>query len=202
MGGEKLTKPGGKPGGSEISKLPLITTSNDRAETPDELRKAWIEYMVNGFKHNEDMFKRTLEAFMRPYYLTIGMYIALFLVGISLFVVAAVVGIRGGRLAVAIVFAGLSVGSFLLFFIRQPVQALEENLEFVTWLGVAFNTYWTRLMYMTDSRTIQEDLKAADEDYRKTVERLITRHAELRTKRPDGHPGSKADSDRDTEGKG
>ena len=52
----------------------------------------------------------------------------------------------------AIAFGGLSVGSFLLFFIRQPLQALEENLEFITWLGVAFNTYWTRLMYLTRSK--------------------------------------------------
>jgi hypothetical protein len=102
------------------------------------------------------------------------------------FVVAVYLGLSDPQSAVAMVFGGLSVASFLAFFIRQPVQALEENLEFITWLGVAFNTYWTRLMYMQDQDTIQADLQAATADYSNTVERLINRHAELRGKRAGG----------------
>jgi hypothetical protein len=41
-------------------------------------------------------------------------------------------------------------------------------------------------MYMTDSKTIMADLKVAEEDFRTSVEELITRHAELRGKRPSG----------------
>ena len=85
---------------------------------------------------------------------------------------------------VAIAFAGLSVTAFLAFFVRQPLQSLEENLEFITWLGVAFNTYWTRLMYVTDPGTVQVELKAAEDDFRGSVERLIAQHADLRGKRP------------------
>ncbi len=173
------------------AKLPPIPIPYDEniTKAPAELRKAWIDYMVHGFKNNEEMFKRTLKAFMKPYHLTIWMYGALFVVGIGLFVMAAVLGLSEGKSVAAIVFAGLGVGAFLAFFIRQPVQALEENLEFITWLGVAFNTYWTRVMYMMDMKTIQADLKAADEDYRTSVERLITKHAELRGKRPGGDLG-------------
>lgn len=141
IGGEKTIKPGEEHGRSGISKLPLITINNNGAETPDELRKAWIEYMVNGFKHNEDMFKRTLKAFMKPYQLTVWMYGALFIVGIALLVLAGILGFREGKSIIAIFFAGLGAGAFLAFFIRQPVQALEENLECITWLGEAFNTY-------------------------------------------------------------
>jgi glucan phosphoethanolaminetransferase (alkaline phosphatase superfamily) len=151
--------------------------------------------MVNGFKNNEEMFRRTLEAFMKPYRLTIWMYVVLFAVGIAMFIVAVIVGLKDNKSVVAIVFAGLGVGAFLAFFIRQPVQALEENLEFITWLGVAFNTYWTRLMYMMDMKTIQSDLKAADEDYCTSVERLITKHSELRGKRPGGDLDSKTAND-------
>jgi hypothetical protein len=140
--------------------------------------------MVNGFKHNEDMFQRTLAAFMRPYHLTIWMYVALFVVGLALFVIAAVAGLYGGQPVVAIAFGGLGVGAFTVFFVREPLHALEENLEFITWLGVAFNTYWTRLMYVMDAETVQEDLKAAERDFTRTVERLITKHASLRQKRP------------------
>jgi hypothetical protein len=146
--------------------------------------------MVNGFSNNEEMFRRTLEGFIKPYRLTIWMYGILFAVGIILFAVAVIIGLRDGKSVVAVVFAGLGAGTFLAFFIRQPVQALEENLEFITWLGVSFNTYWTRLMYMMDAKTIQSDLKAADEDYCTSVERLIEKHAGLRGKRP----GSDIDS--------
>jgi len=63
---------------------------------------------------------------------------------------------------------------------QRPLQALEENLEFITWLGVAFNTYWTRLMYMDDPKTVGAELKAADDDFRTSVEKLIEAHAKLR----------------------
>jgi hypothetical protein len=185
LGGEKPVLPGEKAPKLPLPPLPSIP------DVAPELRKAWVDYMVHGFRNNEEMFKRTLKAFMKPYHLTVWMYGALFVVGIALFVLAAILGLSEGKSGVAIVFAGLGAGAFLAFFIRQPVQALEENLEFITWLGVAFNTYWTRVMYMMDMKTIQADLKAADEDYRTSVERLITKHAELRGKRPGGDPGSK-----------
>jgi hypothetical protein len=183
-GGEKPILPG--------AKLPPMSLPGEgNAENlPSELRKAWIDYMVHGFRNNEEMFRRTLEGFMKPYQLTIWMYGILFAFGILLFAAAVIIGLRDSKSVVAIAFAGLGAGAFLSFFIRQPVQALEENLEFITWLGVAFNTYWTRLMYMMETKTIQSDLKAADEDYCASVERLINKHAELRGKRP----GSDIDS--------
>jgi len=201
MGGEKLILPGDV--GSKLPlPSPLPVPDQKNGVLPDELARAWIEYMANGFRNNDAMFKRTLKAFMKPYHLTIWMYGALFVVGIGLFVMAAVLGLREDKSVVAIVFAGLGAGAFLAFFIRQPVQALEENLEFITWLGVAFNTYWTRVMYMMDMKTIQTDLKAADEDYRTSVERLITKHAELRGKRPGGNlgPNSSGGCDSNKEG--
>jgi hypothetical protein len=96
------------------------------------------------------------------------------------------IGLRNGGSIVAVAFAGLGVAAFLAFFVRQPLQALEENLQFITWLGVAFNTYWTRLMYMADPNTVQTELKAAEDDFRTSVERLIAKNAELRGKRPGG----------------
>lgn len=167
-------------GAPNLSKLPL-------PQMPDptgHLKTAWTQYMIKGLKQNEQMFQTTLKAFMKPYHLTVWLYATLFVVGIGLFVVAAIIGLRDGNSVVAIAFAGLSVAAFLAFFVQQPLHALEENLEFITWLGVAFNTYWTRLMYMTDPKTAQTELKAAEDDFRASVERLIAKHAELRGKRP------------------
>lgn len=181
-GGETAVLPG-DPG---FSKLPIATMPGQTGgqSMPPELQEAWTQYMVNGFQQNEQMFRRTLDAFMKPYNLTVWLYGTLFAVGVGLFLAGAVIGLRGGSSVVASAFAGLSITAFLAVFVRQPLLSLEENLEFITWLGVAFNTYWTRLMYMTDSKTVQAELKAAEDDFRASVERLIAQHAELRGRRP------------------
>jgi len=172
------------PGDTEPSKLPRPNLPDQNL--PPELEAAWTQYMIQGFKQNEQMFQRTLEAFMKPYRLTVWLYGALCGVGIGLFLAAVVIGLRDGESVVAIAFGGLSVIAFLAFFVRQPLHALEENLQFITWLGVAFNTYWTRLMYIADPKTVQAELKAAEDDFRASVERLITQSAALRGKRPGG----------------
>ena len=168
----------------DLSKLPMPSFPPGHASLPPELKAAWIEYMVNGFKQNERMFRSTLDAFMKPYRLTVWLYGILFVVGIGLFVTAVILGLAKDESVTAIAFAGLSVASFLAFFIRQPLRALEENLECITWLGVAFNTYWTRLMYLTDVATVQQELKAADDDFRASVTQLIEKHANLRKNLP------------------
>jgi len=180
MRGEKLIMPDE----SRTAKLPMPSLSpGGNVILPQELQAAWTQYMVSGFKQNEKMFQSTLEAFMKPYRLTVWLHATLFGVGIGLFLIAVVIGLRNGSSVVAIAFAGLSVTAFLAFFVRQPLHALEENLEFITWLGVAFNTYWTRLMYITDPKTVHVELKSAEEDFRTSVERLIAQHAESRAKR-------------------
>jgi hypothetical protein len=173
----------------ESAKLPLPRPpagNATEAAVPPELQAAWLEHMVRGFKQNERMFQDTLQAFMKPYRLTVWLYVTLFAVGLGLFIVAAVLGLRGGESVTALAFAGLGVTSFLAFFLRHPLRALEENLECITWLGVAFNTYWTRLMYMNDPATIQADLRAAEADFQASVGKLIAQHATLREQRPTG----------------
>jgi hypothetical protein len=181
LGGETWVKPAQRKA-PEPTKLPEPDAIMMTA-VPKQLHQAWVEYMMRGYKNNEKMFKRTLDAFMKPYNITIYMYVVMFIVGILFFALAAILGLRGDQPLLAIGFGGLSVVSFVTFFIRQPVQALEENLEFICWLGVAFNTYWTRLMYISDIKTVQVDIKEATDDYSIMVERLISKHAQLRAKR-------------------
>ena len=144
--GEPLVMPGAV--NAKLPRPPAWPAVPEAALSP-ELQQAWTRYMINGFQQNERMFNDTLAAFMKPYRLTVWLYAVLFAVGAGLFVVAAIIGLRDGEPVVSIAFAGLSVAAFLAFFVRQPLRALEENLEFITWLGVAFNTYWTRLLYLT-----------------------------------------------------
>jgi hypothetical protein len=136
-----LPKPLPPPRRALLRKKGATPPNRQSQEPASELDEAWTKYMVNGFTQNELMFRKTLSAFMKPYGLTVWLDVTLYLVGIGLFLAAVVIGLRNNNSVVAIVFAGLSVTSFLAFFVRQPLHALEENLEFITWLGVAFNTY-------------------------------------------------------------
>ncbi|MBN1584499.1 MAG: caspase family protein [Anaerolineae bacterium] len=172
-----------KPQAQEGTKMPVPTTPETFKNAPKELQAAWLTHMVNGFKNSETMFQRTLGAFMKPYQLTVWLYAILFAVGIGLFITSAVIGLTRDQPVVAAVFSGLGVATFIVFFIQQPLHALEENLEFITWLGVTFNTYWARLMYMLDDKTIQQDLKTAEGDFVSNIEKLIDKHAVLRGKR-------------------
>ena len=94
----------------DVKFLEATAAATPAGAVPPELQAAWTQYMVGGFKQNEQMFQRTLEAFMKPYRLSVWLYAILFAVGIGLFVVAAVVGLGKGDSVVAIAFAGLSVG--------------------------------------------------------------------------------------------
>jgi hypothetical protein len=179
--GGTVAEPPGTPG-----KAKLPDPEDLLKQVPKELRGAWVTYMTKGFENNQVMFQRTLDAFMRPYTIMVGMYVIIFVIGVLFFGAAAYLGLTGKEPALAAVFGGLSVVSFLMFFIRQPIQAITINLEFISWLGVAFNTYWTRLMYISHQETVQAELKAAADDYCAMVERIIDKHTLMHGKLPGG----------------
>ncbi|CAN5570267.1 hypothetical protein BH10CHL1_BH10CHL1_49170 [soil metagenome] len=162
------------------------------SQADPELYAAWRKHIEQGFDNNQTMFRRVLEGFMTPYWTTIWMYRALFGVGIGTFVVAAILGLisalgKGNTntaLISSVLFGGLGVGAFLVYFINRPLQALEENLQFITWLGIIYNTYWTRLAYTSDLATVQQELKVATDDTVAQIKELMDKHAELSGKRP------------------
>jgi hypothetical protein len=143
----------------------------------------WREHIKAGFEHNEEMFRRILKAFLGPYHATVWMYGILFAVGVLSFVTAAGLSIWFAEPLFALVFGGLSAVAFLSFFIRWPLRSLEENLEFITWLGIVYNTYWTRTVYAMDLATVQADLQDAAKAAIAEIERLIDKHAALGGKR-------------------
>ncbi len=110
-----------------------------------ELYAAWREHVRAGFEQNSTMFRRILDAFMEPYHTTIWMYRILFGLGVLAFVAAIVVSVWLREPLFALVFGGLSIGAFVSYFVSRPIQALEENLQLITWLGVIYNSYWTSL---------------------------------------------------------
>ncbi|MCW5844306.1 MAG: DUF3380 domain-containing protein [Caldilinea sp.] len=154
------------------------------AEVDPELYDAWRKHVERGFENNNRMFDRTLNAYMYPYWLTVGMYVLLFLVGISAFIVAARLSFEAGKEVYTLIFGGVGVTAFLTFFLTRPLQALEENLQFITWLGMIYNTYWTRLAYMTDQETVQTELEDATNESIKKIKDLLDTHSERSGNRP------------------
>jgi membrane-bound ClpP family serine protease len=130
------------------------------------------------------MFSRVLEAFLNPYWTTVWMYRILFGVGVAAFVVAAVLAVFNANLPAAALFGGLGVVAFLTYFVSRPLQALEENLQFITWLGIIYNTYWTRLVFAQNPETFQQECEQATVDAIAKIKELLDKHAERSSGRP------------------
>lgn len=163
------------------------TTGSEIAQREAEIRlrvlAAWADHMEDGLQNNTLMFGHLLKAFMRPYYMTIVMYGLLFLLGIGLFIAAVYTGSEEATVATWF-FGGLGVVTFLTFFISRPLAALEENLIIITRLGVIYNSYWTRLLYMQDNETIQADLEDATNDAIAELDKLTDKSTQLAENRP------------------
>lgn len=156
------------------------------AEADPQLYAAWREHIERGFRNNEAMFRRVLEAFMNPYWTTVWMYRILFGVGVTAFVVAAAVALIQNNIVTTLVFGGLSVAAFLGYFISRPLQALEENLQFITWLGIIYNSYWTTLTQAQEPTTYLADVKQATDDAIARMKVLMDKHTERSGARPTG----------------
>lgn len=169
---------------TDVAFLPPIDAAAIEAMTKDpKIYEYWREHIHSGFLRNDEMFKRILNAFLGPYYATVWMYGTLFAVGVLSFIAAVVLSLVTREAVFALAFGGLSVVSFLSFFIRMPLRSLEENLEFITWLGFIYNTYWNRVVYAMNQQTVQDDLQKATSDAVKDLQELIKAHAAMSGKR-------------------
>ncbi|MGD8966813.1 MAG: hypothetical protein PVI07_04830 [Anaerolineae bacterium] len=142
------------------------------------------EHIKAGYRHNDEMFRCILEPFLGPYHTTVWMNVIIFAVGILSFVSAVGLSIWSQEARYALAFGGLSAAAFLGYFIGRPLRSLEENLEFITWLGIAYTTYWTRVVAANNPDTAQQDLQSATNDATAALEKLIAKHGEMSGKRP------------------
>ena len=182
-------------GSSPDQELGLPPPVDPSGEVDAEVYAAWRQHMIDGFQRNNNMFAKILDAFTRPYWLTVRMYQAMFIVGISGIVLAAILGIWQG-IEFTLIFGGISAVAFIGFFISRPLISLEQNIQFITWLGLVYNTYWTRLMYANNAATIQDDLEEITDRAIQDIVRLLDKQAELTGKRPNlQEPGADSAAD-------
>ena len=155
--------------------VPVVSTSFKNNHP--ELYKSWVEHIQAGYRNNDQVFQRILDAFMRSHTSTVIMYWVLFGVGVGFFVVAAGLALFRDAFGTSMVFGGLSIVAFLTYFVSRPTQAVEENLQYVTWLGIIYNSYWTRLAWAFDEKTAQQVLDDATNDAVEQISTLIDKHA-------------------------
>jgi hypothetical protein len=167
------------------AELPAPPVEAGLAAADPELYRAWRDHLKAGFAQNSRMFDQILAAFLGPYQTTVWMYRVLFGVGIAAFVVAALLSVWTRQASFGLIFAGLSVAAFVSYFLSRPLRSLEENLQFITWLGLIYNSYWTRLANLTDRTTVQQELDDATQDAISQLEQLIDKSAGLSRQRPD-----------------
>ena len=169
--------------GDAIGRLPQPGAPSMLNADP-ELLAAWRKHIASGFANNETMFQSLLQGFLRPYWTTVWMYRILFALGVISFVVAAALAIYTGRTTSVLTFGGLSAISLLGYFFNRPLQALEQNLQFLTWLGIVYNTYWTRLTLLNNERTVQNDISDVTDEAITRIKVLVAEHAKQSQSRP------------------
>lgn len=167
---------------------PSPDTSRPLSEIDPTLYQAWRDHVMAGYANNQVMFDRILKGFMNPYWTTVTVYAILCSIGVTSFVVAVILGLRaatvGAALGTVAIFGGLSIASFLTYFVSRPLQALEENLQFITWLGIVYNTYWTRLVHAMDQTTFHQEIEDATNDAVASIQDMLATHSEHTSKRP------------------
>jgi hypothetical protein len=166
------------------ARLPVPPRPGNLAEIDPELYAAWRNHVLYGFTNNQKMFENLVGAFMGPYNTTVQLYRLTFMVGIVALVAAALLSAYTGQLMFGLLFGGISVAAFISYFITRPLRALEENLNFITWLGVIYNSYWTRLVYAMTMETVQQDIAAITDDFTKQMQELLDKSAAMHKDRP------------------
>ncbi len=127
------------------------------------LYKAYVEHIQDGYKNNDRIFAEVLRAFLLSHYSTLVMYWILFAVGVGSVVAAIVLGLVRDQVVAGAAFAGLSVVAFIGYFIGRSTQSVEENLIYITWLGVIYNSYWTYLAWTTKRESAANGIDQSDE---------------------------------------
>jgi len=167
-----------------VSGAPMPRAPEGAREHHPELYAAWVKGIEAGYLNNQQVFQRVLDAFLTSHRSTVIMYWIIFVVGIAFFVTAVVLALVGDQPVVAVAFGGLSVAAFLTYFLTRPTQALEENLFFITWLGMIYNSYWTHLNWASDPETADQVLEQATTKAVEQIQVLLDRYTALSGRRP------------------
>jgi hypothetical protein len=125
---------------------------------------------------------RTTAYLRRSYRVVFVAYVAMLVFGLGAVVAAFVKGLTATSMpqaAAALGLAGLTVGIFVAFFVQRPSAALERNAIFMPWVSVVLTTYWTRVLYLDDPKTLDEKLGKAAKEASEELSAIAARYAQI-----------------------
>jgi hypothetical protein len=156
-----------------------------------EMYDAYVAHVKEGYAKNTRIFDDVRRAFLRSHYSTVLMYWILFAIGAGTVITGVVLAVQGSPVTGAL-FLGVGVAAFVTYFVGRSVVSVEENLIYITWLGVIYNSYWTHLAWAMQRKTAQAELDKATVDALKQLEKLVDRHAKSVRGRPKLRKGDEA----------
>jgi hypothetical protein len=125
---------------------------------------------------------RTTAYLRRSYRVVFVGYVAMMTFGVAAIVAAFVKGITAssvGDAVAAVGLAGLTVGIFVAFFVQRPSAALERNAIFMPWVSIVLTTFWTRLLYLDDPKTLDAKLGHAAKEASDELAAIALRYASI-----------------------
>lgn len=128
---------------------------------------------------SDEAFRITLDSLMGAHNAALVLHWVLFLASISLFVGAGWLGAvhRAPLWGAAAAVAGASL--LIAQLATWPSRSFFQDLQFVTWLGVVYNTYWARLAASSNSENADEALTAATRLASEQLEELTAKYAQV-----------------------
>jgi hypothetical protein len=148
----------------------------DSNHTTQELR----ELAESILREDVETLARTTSYLRRSYRVVFVGYIAMLVFGIAAVVASFVKGITAssvGEATAAVGLAGLTVGIFVAFFVQRPSAALERNAIFMPWVSIVLTTFWTRLLYLDDPKTLDAKLGIAAREASDELSAIALRYA-------------------------
>ena len=148
----------------------------DPLRTTEELRALAAAVL------NEDVetLARSTAYLRRSYRVVFAGYVAMLLFGLAAVIAAFIRGLTATTTAQSVATAALAsmtVGIFVAFFVQRPSAALERNAIFMPWVSVVLTTFWTRLLYLNDEKTLDAQLAKAAKDASDELSAIAMRYA-------------------------
>ncbi len=132
-----------------------------------EMNKAINEFSKKALQDNATNLARSMSFIDRAFSWLRTAYGVMLGVGLLALLATIVKGLTADSVAEAgatAVLGGVSVGVLVSSLILKPTDSMERNAIFVPWMLLVLNTYWTRLVYMNDPETIDDQLQDAAKD--------------------------------------
>jgi FtsH-binding integral membrane protein len=150
----------------------------DPVKTTEELRALAAAVL------SEDVqtLSRTTAYLRRSYRVVFVAYVAMLVFGLAAVTAAFVRGLTAATTAqsvAAAALAGMTVGIFVAFFVQRPSAALERNAIFMPWVSVVLTTFWTRLLYIDDPKTLDQTLGRAAKEASEELSTIAMRYAQI-----------------------